>query len=320
MPHIVILATGGTISSQWDARGAATAVDNASTLLSTVATPSGVTVEPIDVLRENSFNFTPHDLRTISEVVRRQLGREDVDGIVITHGTDTVEETAILLELTHDDRRPVVITGAQKPSAAPDSDGPQNLRDAIHVASAPASRDRGVMIVFGGEVLAAYGTRKAHTLIPQPFMNTSGPIGFVTGGSLRYHAYPERRIPLAPLTEAFDTTKVDATLVFPGASVSQLSSESAGLVLVGTGTGNLNREYVNAVRSLNEQGTVVALSTRVPHGPVAVLYGNGGGGVDAVEAGAIPVTTLPFTQTAVLLRLLLSSQTVVQTKTLLAQY
>lgn len=310
MAHIVVLGTGGTISSRTGTDGAAVASDSAAALVGAADSGGGHTVEPVDLLRVNSFNLDLADLRSMSDAVRDQLAREVVDGVVITHGTDTIEETAVLLDLVHDDDRPVVLTGAQIAPDQDGADGGRNLCQAIAVAAARESRGLGVLVGFAGEVFAARGVRKLHTLRPQPYVaQDAGPIGRLVQCELRYAARPVRNAPLPRPTARFDETRVETLVLYPGARpdlLNELVRQGVpGVVLAGTGAGNLNRPYVEAVRAAVSAGTVVALSTRVPHGPIAPLYGCGGG-ADALRAGAVAVRGLPYTQARMLLALLLS--------------
>lgn len=309
MTHIVVLATGGTISSRKRHDGAAVATDSAEALVRAADAGRQVTVEPIDLLRENSFNLSLGDLRRIAEGVRAQLARPEVDGIVVTHGTDTVEETSMLLDLVHADERPVVLTGAQLSPDDEAHDGPRNLREAIAVAAAPGSRGAGVLVSFAGRIFAAAGIRKGATTAAQPFVAPTGHIGSVVAGRVTFHTRPVREEVLPAPTEAFDATRVDILVAYPGATPdlfdASVAAGAAGIVLAGTGTGNLNRGFVDAIRAATDAGTVVALSTRVADGPVVPVYGDGGA-VDVLAAGAVPVTWLPYSQARVLLALLLS--------------
>ena len=140
-----------------------------------------------------------------------------VTGLVVTHGTDTIEETAFLLDLVVDDERPVVLTGSQRPADAPDSDGPANLADAVTVAAHPDARGLGALIVFGGRVFAARGTRKSHTLAADTFTSPSGgPVGWVRGEHVQVELRPRQRprLPLPP--GALDDVRVDVVPHYPG--------------------------------------------------------------------------------------------------------
>ncbi|RII85427.1 asparaginase, partial [Clavibacter michiganensis subsp. insidiosus] len=158
MPHVLVLATGGTISSRARADGSAVAADRAERLLGSVpALPPGVTVAARDVLRVNTFALMHADLRTTA---------------------DALEETAFLLDLVTDDPRLVVLTCAQRSADDPEGDGPGNLRDAIVVAASPEERGAGVLAVFASRVLAADGLVKARTLDPDAFAARDGaPLG-----------------------------------------------------------------------------------------------------------------------------------------------
>ncbi|WP_236791779.1 asparaginase [Amycolatopsis sp. GM8] len=308
---VVVLSTGGTIASRANERGASVASDEVSALLRRLPFEAGVPVEGRDVLRLGSYLLTPADMAGIAREIRRALDDPDVLGVAVTHGTDTMEESAFLADLVHDDPRPVVFTGAQRPADATDTDGPRNLADAITVAADERAHGRGVLIVFDGAVFAARGTRKTQTLAAAAFSSPDhGPIGQVREGSLVFTGAPERppRIELSEMD-----ARVDIVALYPGADTTALDAVvvagAAGIVLEATGAGNANPPIRDAVARLTEAGIVFALSTRVHAGPVAGLYGNGGGR-DLVEAGAIPAGLLRPSQARILLTALLSADPV----------
>lgn len=307
MPRVVVLATGGTISSR-RANGVVTAVDDAAGVLAGVES-SDVDVEHRDVLRVGSYRLSFADLRTLADEVTRQLDRDDVDGVVITHGTDAMEETAILLDLVHDSAKPVVLTGAQRAADIVDTDGPRNVRDAIAVAADPAARGHGVMVVFGGVVYAARGVRKSHTVALAAFSNPAGSIGDVYTGSARLQALPARPTPLTHPDARFDAVRVDVVVAYPGGDDVLLRAAVAagarGIVLAAMGIGNAPPGVADCIAEHTRAGVVVALSTRVAAGPILPIYGDGGG-ADLVAAGAVPVA-LPASQARIALALLLSS-------------
>lgn len=310
MTRVAVIATGGTIASTSTDAGVV-ATRTATNLLDT-ASITGVHIETVDLMTVGSYRMSLHHLRAVSDAVAELLHRTDdpVDGIVITHGTDTMEETAILLDLVHDDPRPVILTGAQRPGDAVDGDGPRNLADSVRVAASPDARDLGVLIVFGGRILPARGTRKVHTTALDAFRCVIGSsVGDVTGTNVTVNALPRRPKTLNRPTDDFDHTRVDLVEMYPGADDTLIRAAvdagATGIVIAGTGIGNANPAVVQAVADLIDTGIAVVLSTRVPEGPVSGVYGNGGG-ADLVAAGAPPASGLPATQLRILLALWLS--------------
>ncbi len=322
MPRIVVLATGGTISSRAGETGSI-ATDPVTALVDRMGpVPHGIVVEPVDILRLNSFNLSMADLRTIALAIAREAARADVDGVVVTHGTDTMEESAFLADLVHDSATPVVFTGAQRGADHPAPDGPDNIRDAVLVAADPAARGLGVLVVFGGAVFAARGVRKQHSIALAAFAaRGGGPIGHVVQGSVRLTARPVRSPALAMPTEGFASIRTDIVVCYPGAGRvlfdAAVAAGACGVVVAGTGAGNPNGALVEAIASASERGVVVALATRVPEGPVLAIYG-GGGAVDAVRAGAVPVGDLSAAQARVLLAVLLDRFAPAQARSRLA--
>ncbi len=303
-----MITTGGTIASRADASGAKVAQVAGAELLSAV--PTDVAVQVRDVISLNSAALTLSDM----DVVRLAVGdalAAGADGVVVTHGTDTTEEAALLVDLVHDDPRPVVFTGAQRSADDPSSDGPANLRDAVLVAASPAARGLGVLVVFDGAVHAARGTRKVHTLASAPFLDPDvGPVGHVVLGELVVHRAPARPPALSGL-HGLGGVRVDIVALYPGADGMALDALVAagarGLVLEAPGLGNSHPLVVEAVRRHVAAGVVVLLSTRVHAGPVRAVYGGGGGGVDLVAAGAVLAGYLRPSQARVQLAALLAS-------------
>lgn len=308
MPTIAVLATGGTISSRAGA-GGSVATDGERELLAGLRLPEGVRAEGIDVFRKNSFNLSMSELRGLAGAIGRQLARADIDGVVVTHGTDTLEESAFLADLVHDDPRPVVFTGAQRGADDPGSDGPDNLADAIATAADPEAREQGVLVCFAERLLPARGLYKADTLARAPFAaRDRGPVGRIVRGRPVFHLRSGRREPLPVPGPGFDTRRVDAVLCYPGSGAvafdAAVDAGARGIVIAGTGSGNSASALIDAIGRAVERGIVVALGSRVPEGPVVPLYG-GGGAVDALRAGAVPIGSLPVSQARILLAVLL---------------
>ncbi|GAA2059941.1 asparaginase [Streptomyces albiaxialis] len=293
MGRVIVISTGGTIASRWQGAGFAAEAQGREVMESTVV-PDGVTVEVRDLFSLNSSRLTTAHQLTLLRTVQDVLADPGVDGVVVTHGTDTLEESAFLLDLHHDDPRPVVFTGAQRAFDAPDGDGPSNLRDALLVAS--TARGLGVLVAFDGTVHAARGTVKTHTLAPDAFGDPSGVrLGKIGFGKVTMLRHPRRPEPLPMPADDVTPPRVDVIAHHADGDATLLNAAvdagARGLVLVGTGAGNATPEIAEAVAAAVARGVLVALTTRVGSGPVAQLY-TLGGAVDLVAAGAVPTGTL----------------------------
>lgn len=307
MRRVVVISTGGTIASRWQGDGYAAEAAGRE-VLAAGSVPEGVEVRVVDLFTVNSSQLTTaHQLRLL-HTVHDVLADPAVDGVVVTHGTDTLEETAFFLDLFHADRRPVVLTGAQQPLDTEDGDAAGNLYDALLTAA--TARDTGAVVVFAGQVFAARGTVKKHTVALNAFGDPDAlPLGRVEFGRVTWG--PRRPRPVALPLPARDaaaprvdilTHHVDGDAVLLRAA---LAAGARGLVVVGTGAGNTNPEVAAAVREAVRDGVLVAVSTRVAAGAVTPLY-TGGGAVDLAAAGAHLAGTLRPGQarTAVLAALL----------------
>lgn len=308
--HVVLLATGGTIASRTQAADGSTVAADAGGAVLAAAGTSAVAVEVVDLMQKGSYLLTFDDMLAVCGAIHTALESPETLGIVVTHGTDTMEETAYLADLLHDDPRPVVFTGAQRAADSSEPDGPENLRAAITLAASPEARGRGALIVFDGEVLPLPGTRKTETTELRAFGNPDlGPMGSVSSsGGIALGPAPERPAPLAvPRTGA--GARVDVVACYPGADAALFSAALAagarGIVLEATGLGNANAELSGAVRAAVQDGVVVVTSTRVHAGPVRGVYGAGGGRTLA-DAGAVPSGLLRPSQARTLLHALLA--------------
>jgi L-asparaginase len=308
---VVLLATGGTIATRTGPDGKAVADAAGAELLAGLPLPRDVRVEVDDVFRVGSYLMSLERLHELALRAQHHLRNREVAGLVVTHGTDTAEETALFMDLVLDDPRPVVVTGAQRPRGALASDSPRNLCDAIAVAACTACRGLGTTVVFDGSVFPAWGTRKSHTLASGTFAAPdSGPLGWVHEGNVHIEARlrPRPRLDLSALD--LSRVRVDIAACYPGADAAALCAFAAagarGIVLEATGAGNANPAICEAVAELTGAGVVVATSTRVNAGTVAAIYGNGGG-ADLLEAGAVPAGLLRPPQARILLAALLGT-------------
>ncbi|PBC69649.1 L-asparaginase [Streptomyces sp. TLI_235] len=293
MGHVVVIATGGTIASRPHNNGY-TAEATGAEVLAAFADPDSHRTVVVDLFTLNSAHLTTSHQLTLLRTVHEILADPDVDGIVVTHGTDTLEESAFLLDLHHRDPRPVVFTGAQRPPEQPGGDARDNLRDAL--LAARCVRGLGVVVAFGGLLHAARGTVKVQTLDMAAFADPSGaPIGYFDANRVQVERQPPRCNPLAPPHPDASVPRVDVITHHcdgdPTLFEAALAAGARGIVLAGTGAGNATPAMARVVEQAVSDGVVVALTTRVPAGPVTPLYGRGGA-VDLIAAGAVPVGTL----------------------------
>ncbi|MEU8772420.1 asparaginase [Streptomyces sp. NPDC048606] len=293
MGRIVVISTGGTIASRWMGSGFAAEADGRE-VMATAPLPEDVSVEVVDLFRVNSPRLTTAHQLTLLRTVHEVLADPTVDGVVVTHGTDTLEESAFLVDLHHHDARSVVFTGSQLPMGSADGDGPGNLYDALLTAA--TTRGLGVLITFAGRVHAARGTVKTQAVALDAFADPSkellGKIGF---GKVAVLREPQRPEPLALPAMPELPPRVDMVMHHCDGDALLLNTAveagARGIVLVGTGAGNATPEIVEAVRAAVARGVLVALTTRVAAGPVTEIYTHGGA-VDLVAAGAVPTGTL----------------------------
>jgi L-asparaginase len=310
-PHVVLLATGGTISSRKSrVDGASVAADNGEQVLKSLGLPASHPVRVVDVFQKGSYLLTVDDMISIGAMIKETLSDPQVLGVVVTHGTDTMEETAYLVDLTHNDVRPVVFTGAQRAADSEAPDGPDNLARAIAVAGSPNARGKGVLLAFAGTVFPASGVRKGHTTGLNAFANPDfGTVGQVFAtGEVTMLASSARPEPLPLPASGAGSPRIDLIAAYPGADAALLHASlhagAAGIVLQGTGIGNANTKLCAEVAAATAAGVVVIVSTRVDAGPVLPVYG-AGGGQDLRAAGAIPSGLLRPSQSLILLSLLL---------------
>ncbi|OHV80539.1 asparaginase [Rhizobium sp. LCM 4573] len=294
-PLVAVIATGGTIASKHGASGASIPTLTGEDLLALLP-QADARLRPIELMSKDSASLTLSDMQRISDAVKAELNDPDVGGIVILHGTDAMEETALLVHLQLMRRKPVIFTGAQFTADHPDADGPTNLAAAIRLAADPANAQRGVLVAFGGRTLPAWGLFKH---------SSDEADAFRSARTLPRIEHP--RLP-APV----DGIRVDIVAIYPGCDATHIRASvdagACGIVLAALGSGNTNPDIVDAVRDCTARGVSVVVSSRVPVGVLKPSYGGGGGGHDLAKAGAIHSHVLRPAQARILLSSLIASQ------------
>ncbi|MEP7294768.1 MAG: asparaginase [Burkholderiales bacterium] len=277
-PVVVVLGTGGTIAGT-----AADAADNvgyraaqlgADRLVATIPALAGEAIEVHQIAQLDSKDMDFATWRLLAEAVHAQLARPEVGGLVITHGTDTLEETAYFLQRVLAPRKPVVLAAAMRPATALLADGPQNLLDAVRVARTPCAR--GVVAVLAGAVHGAFDVRKVHTYRVDAFgSGDAGPIAHIEEGRVRQHrAWPGsealglERLP----ADAARWPRVEIVMSHAGAGGALVralvDTGVQGIVVAGTGNGSLHHALEVALLEAQAAGIGVLRSSRCLNGAV----------------------------------------------------
>jgi L-asparaginase len=311
-PKVVILATGGTIA------GAAASQTQAGYKSGEVGIEVllGAVPQLTDLAEVSGEQVANVGSQDMSDLVWLQLAarvnalaaRDDVDGIVITHGTDTIEETAYFLNLVVHSNKPVVLTAAMRPSTALSADGPLNLFNAVAVAADPAAHGRGVLVVANDDIHGSRSITKTSTTDVQTFVSPErGLIGVSLYGVNRYFRNPYR------LHTASSQLSVDGVSELPRVDVIYITADTSpdlidaavehgakGLVTAGVGNGNMTAATLAAVKRARAKGVVVVRSTRVPTGAVGRNVE-----IDDDAAGTVASGELNPAKARVLLKLVL---------------
>jgi L-asparaginase len=282
LPRVIILATGGTIAGAGAAsdRAGYTAgkipIDDLIGGIPTVKKVANITGEQIASV--GSQDMTVDIWKKLAIRINEIEKNNEADGIVITHGTDTQEETAYFLDLAITGDKPVVLTGSMRPATAISADGPKNLYDAITIAANPKSKGRGVLVSFNEGIYDARDVMKLSTTKTNAFGSpNTGPVGQAYDGRVEYYLKSEREVkPTQPITITKDTKlpRVDIVYMYADAPPDQIDMLVAkkvdGIVIAGVGNGNFNKAYTEAVKRAVAAGVVVCRASRTPSGRVVL--------------------------------------------------
>ncbi len=275
---IVILGTGGTIAgtakSSGDHTGYTAAQIGVDQLVQAIPALAGQALETEQVAQLDSKDMSFEAWQRLAQRTAHWLAQDDIEGIVITHGTDTIEETAYFLQAVLQPAKPVVLTCAMRPATALAPDGPQNVVDAVAVARTPGAR--GVTLVCAGVVHEAKSVQKVHTYRLDAFLSgDDGPVGYVEQGAVRrVREWPTAETPRTALLDRLPSTwpRVEILMNYAGADGRQahlLRQDGVhGIVVAGTGNGTLHHDLEAALIDATDAGIRVVRATRCAMGRV----------------------------------------------------
>jgi L-asparaginase len=279
-PNIVILATGGTIAGAAATGTQAGYTSGAVTIDAMLAAVPGIK-DLAQVRGEQISNVGSQDMSfdimlTLAKRINQLLAEGDITGIVVTHGTDTMEETAFFLNLVVKSDKPVVMVGSMRPSTAVSADGPLNLYNAVGVAVDPAARGRGVLIVMNDWIHEAHSLTKTSTTAIQTFMSPlRGVVGIASYGKNDFYNSPLWKHTTGSEFDIANVTKLPRVdIAFACADMppdlidASAASGAKGIVIAGVGNGNMNKASLEAAARAVKKGVLVVRSSRVATGSV----------------------------------------------------
>ena len=288
---ILVLHTGGTISMQADDSGAV--VTSQENPMNHVSNPlEGVEVHALDFFNLPSPHIKPKHMLALYQKIKEEA--DHYDGFVITHGTDTLEETAYFLDTMEVPHKPIVLTGAMRSSNELGSDGVYNYLSALRVASDDKAADKGVLVVMNDEIHAAKYVTKTHTTNVSTFQTpTHGPLGLIMKHEILYFKTAEPRV-------RFDLDRIQGLVpiipVYAGMTEELLDllpvDQLDGLIIQAFGAGNVPKEKAQKLNALIQEGLPIALVSRCFNGIAEPVYAYEGGGVCLQNAGVFFVKEL----------------------------
>ena len=279
-PNIVVLATGGTIAGAAATGTQSSYTSGKVTIDAMLDSVPGIR-DMANLKGEQIANVGSQDMSfdimlKLAKRINELLATNDVDGIVITHGTDTLEETAFFLNLTVKSDKPVVMVGSMRPSTAISADGPLNLYNAVAVAADPQSKSRGVLVVMNDWIQGAHSLTKTSTTAVQTFQSPlRGLVGVSAYGKDDFYNNPSWKHTTSSEFDVSGVTKLPRVDIIyadvdmpPDLIDCSVRNGAKGIVIAGVGNGNMNKAAVDAAARAVQQGVVVVRSTRVMTGTV----------------------------------------------------
>ena len=308
---VIVFTTGGTIAMKYDPTvdGLVPAVSGPDLAAAVPGLGDLAQIEVREFSNHASCSMTPEKMLALSKTVEAVLLEEDVAGAVITHGTDTVEETSYFLDLLHQSEKPIVCTAAMRGAGDTSPDGPMNIYCAVKVAASCQARNLGVLVVLNEQIHAAAQVRKTHSANPATFESPWwGPLGYCDGDRVMM-----RRQPMDRQTYAVDelTARVDIVPAMTGSDRDYIDFAvergCLGIVVEGFGRGNIPPAMQAGIRDATAKGVAVVITTRCPGGRPYQVYGYPGSVTDSRNNGAARGGEFSSAKTRLKLMVLLSA-------------
>ncbi|HHW5544371.1 TPA: asparaginase [Staphylococcus aureus] len=289
MKHLLVIHTGGTISMSQDQSNKVVTNDTNPISMHQDVINQYAQIDELNPFNVPSPHMTIQHVKQLKDIILEAVTNKYYDGFVITHGTDTLEETAFLLDLILGIEQPVVITGAMRSSNEIGSDGLYNYISAIRVASDEKARHKGVMVVFNDEIHTARNVTKTHTSNTNTFQSPNhGPLGVLTKDRVQFHHMPYRQQALENVNDKLNVPLVKAYMGMPGDIFSFYSREGIdGMVIEALGQGNIPPSALEGIQQLVSLNIPIVLVSRSFNGIVSPTYEYDGGGYQLAQQGFI---------------------------------
>ncbi len=312
LPVVKLIATGGTIAMKIDPKtNAPVPAISGEDLVATVPEIAKVArIEVQNISNVPSGYMDPQRWIELQKAVAQTLARPEVAGVIVSHGTDTLEETAYFLDLTVKSEKPIVLIGAQRNASEKDFDGPRNLYNAARICVSPEAKGKGAMIAMNNQINAAREVTKTHTSDVETFKSGDfGFLGYADVDHIIFYRAPLRRqhielthdkLPYIEIIPAYGGA--DGTLI-----KAAVAAGAKGLVIQALGWGNVNIPQYEAIKEVTAKGIPVVISTRVWNGRVYPNYGYIGGGQTLQKLGCIFADNLSAQKARLLLMLSLQT-------------
>lgn len=311
MKKILIVFTGGTISMTSIGEASKSDImDNHNELIKIIEPKfDNAKFEGYVYSMVPSPSLTPNDMLEIGKIIDQKLEKENFDGAVITHGTDTLEETAYFLDVFLSTKKPVVLTGSMRNFDELGYDGYSNLLSALLVSLSDKSKKRGVLVCLNDEINAAIEVTKTHTVSLDTFKSLEfGPIGLVDEKSVLYYreaSYLSKHIKPKDLNKRVEVLKL--TSGSDPDIINYYLKKVDGLVIEGFGRGNVPKSFIPGIEKLIDEGITVVITSRCPMGRVRDTYSYLGGGYHLKQLGVLSGGSLPSEKVRIKLLLILSA-------------